>query len=273
MKILFYGQGLDSERWLDAIRQHLPTQDIQLWSPGLSPQWQADYALLWHPPVELFAQQTRLRAIFNLGAGVDALLSLPGRPTEVPLIRLRNAGMDRWMLEYVLYGILHFGRDFDRYRQQQQQQHWQPLQARARETLRIGLLGLGALGSRVGQSLQQLGYCVQGWSRTPKSIDGIDTYSGLEHLDHYLGHCDFLVNLLPATNETRDLLDAHRLAQLPRGAVLINPGRGDTLDPGALLAARRPATCAAPCSMSSPRSRCRPVTRYGHAPRSSSRPI
>lgn len=237
MKILFHGQDLDSDVWLAAIRRHLPDADIRCWTPELGADWQADYALLWHPPAELFQRQQQLRALFNLGAGVDALLSLPGRPAEVPLIRLRNAGMDRWMSDYILYGVLHFGRDFDRYRLLQQQRLWQPQQSRSREKLRIGLLGLGALGSEVAQSLRRRGYRVQGWSRSPKSIEGIDTYAGLECLDSFLSRCDFVVNLLPSTRDTHNLLDAARLEALPSGAVVINPGRGSTLDQEALLRA------------------------------------
>jgi glyoxylate/hydroxypyruvate reductase A len=86
----------------------------------------------------------------------------------------------------------------------------------------------------VAQRFRQLGYRVQGWSRGPKSIEGIDTYSGLEHLGTFLGRCDVLVNLLPGTEETCNLLNASRLAQLRQGTVLINAGRGTTLDPDAL---------------------------------------
>ncbi|NVK40034.1 MAG: glyoxylate/hydroxypyruvate reductase A [Oceanospirillaceae bacterium] len=235
MNILFHGQGLDSDTWLAAIRTQLPNADARCWSDGLPNDWQADYALLWHPPAELFQQQTRLRALFNLGAGVDALLSLPGRPVEVPLIRLRNAGMAHWMCQYVLYGVLHFGRDFDRYRAQQQQHQWRPLQSRSRESLRLGLLGLGALGAEVACSLQRQGYALQGWSRSPKSIEGVDSYTGQQCLDSFLSRCDIVVNLLPATRDTHNLLDAERLAALPSGAVVINPGRGSTLDLDALL--------------------------------------
>ncbi|GGO83235.1 glyoxylate/hydroxypyruvate reductase A [Marinobacterium nitratireducens] len=237
MKILFHGQGLDSDSWLAGIRRQLPDADARCWSRKLEADWQADYALLWHPPAELFQHQKALRALFNLGAGVDALLSLPGRPEEIPLIRLRNAGMDRWMSEYVLYGVLHFGRDFDRYRIQQQQRQWHPLQSRPRHSLNVGLLGLGAIGAEVATTLARQGYAVRGWSREPKSIDGIDTYAGRACLDAFLAGCDFIVNLLPATRDTRHLLDAARLAALPAGAVVISPGRGSTLDQDALLAA------------------------------------
>ncbi|UTW13886.1 2-hydroxyacid dehydrogenase [Marinobacterium rhizophilum] len=237
MNILFYGQGLASDDWLDAIRTALPQCDVRLWSTRLETGWQADYALLWHPPVELFAQQKNLKAIFNLGAGVDALLRLPGRPDDVPVIKLRNAGMDPWMFDYIHYGVLHFGRNFDHYRRQQQQQLWQPHPSPAPNTRCIGILGLGALGQTIAQRFSLLGYRVQGWSRGPKSIEGIDTYSGLEHLDGFLGRCDVLVNLLPATAQTDNLLDAERLARLRHGAVLINAGRGTTLDLDALNAA------------------------------------
>nr|WP_067298420.1 glyoxylate/hydroxypyruvate reductase A [Marinobacterium profundum] len=237
MNILFYGQGLATDDWLDAMRSTWPDSDIQLWSSQLDKRWQADYALLWHPPRELFASQHKLKAIFNLGAGVDALLRLPGRPAEVPIIKLRNAGMDPWMFDYVHYGVLHFGRNFDHYRRQQQQRQWQPHASLAPNALCIGVLGLGALGQTIAQRFGQLGYRVQGWSRGPKSIEGVDTYSGLEHLGDFLGRCDVLINLLPGTAQTCNLLDANRLAQLRQGAVLINAGRGTTVDSDALNSA------------------------------------
>ncbi len=237
MNILFYGEGLANDDWLDAMRTLWPDSDIQLWSAQLDARWQADYALLWHPPLELFTRQHNLKAIFNLGAGVDALLRLPGLPAEVPIIKLRNAGMDPWMFDYIHYGVLHFGRNFDHYRRQQQQQLWQPHSSQPPNARCIGVLGLGALGQTVAQRFRQLGYRVQGWSRGPRRIEGVDTYAGLEHLSAFLGRCDVLVNLLPGTAQTCNLLNASRLAQLRQGSVLINAGRGTTVDADALNSA------------------------------------
>jgi len=188
------------------------------------------YALVWHPPEGLIASLPNLRAVFNLGAGVDGLLATPTAreiPDHVPLIRLGDAGMAEQMTEWVLHGVLRFHRRFDDYERQQTARQWTPLlDVKPAGQVRVGLLGLGALGGTVAHHLKALGYAVRGWSRRPKTLDGIETFAGRDALPAFLAETDILVCLLPLTSETRGLLNTATLSALPRGAALINAARG-----------------------------------------------
>ncbi|REC95514.1 2-hydroxyacid dehydrogenase [Kushneria indalinina] len=235
MRILIHAP--EAQHWQAALTRELrPTlPNIDIATTQEAGEGPADILVVWKPPVSLLAcQDASLKAIFNAGAGVDALLSLPELP-EVPIVRLRDAGMGRLMADYALYGILHFYRDMDRYRRQQLDTHWQAQPLADRSTWRVGIVGLGTLGQACAQRIRAQGFEVQGWSRSPKHCEGVDTHHGDAGLTTLLNTSQVIVSLLPDTPETRWLLDEQRLAQLPEGAVVINAGRGTTLDPDALL--------------------------------------
>ncbi len=235
MRILLSSPLTDQGYYLEALHKFCPYADIRLWKDVKETDWQAEYALVWKPENQLFLHQTELKAIFNLGAGIDALEKLPDLPSDIPVYKLRDAGMGQWMLEYVMYGMVHFGRHFDHYRNSQDRQHWQPELTHSLQQKRVGIMGLGPLGVFVGQQLSQLGYSVLGWSRSEKEGLGFEQFSGYDNLDGFLSRCHFLVNLLPAKDETYHLLNESRLMRLPRGSVVISVGRGSVIDEHALL--------------------------------------
>ncbi|MYL22177.1 glyoxylate/hydroxypyruvate reductase A, partial [Halobacillus litoralis] len=173
------------------------------------------------PPEELLREQTQLKAMINLGAGVDYLLRTPGRPKEVPIAKLRDAGMSELMADYVLYGVLHFYRSFDRYAAQQANAQWQPHPVEEKSQWPVGVLGLGAIGAHVAETLSQAGFPVSGWSRSPKRIEGVNCLHGDDGLENILSQAKTLITLLPDTTETRGIINAKRLGQLPQGASLI----------------------------------------------------
>lgn len=235
MRILIHAP--EAPRWQETLRRELrPTlPNASIVTTQEAGEGPADILVVWKPPASLLAcQDASLKAIFNAGAGVDALLSLPGLP-DVPIVRLRDAGMGALMADYALYGILHFYRDMDRYRQQQLEHHWQEQPLDDRSAWRVGIVGLGTLGQACAQRIRAQGFEVQGWSRSEKHIEGIKTHHGDTGLTTLLNTSRVIVSLLPDTPGTRWLLDEQRLAQLPEGAVVINAGRGTTLDPDALL--------------------------------------
>ncbi|MDX1398845.1 MAG: glyoxylate/hydroxypyruvate reductase A [Oceanospirillum sp.] len=235
MRILLSSPLTDQGYYLEALHKFCPYADIRLWKDVKETDWQAEYVLVWKPENQLFLHQTELKAIFNLGAGIDALEKLPDLPSDIPVYKLRDAGMGQWMLEYVMYGMVHFGRHFDHYRNSQDRQHWQPELTHSLQQKRVGIMGLGPLGAFVGQQLSQLGYSVLGWSRSEKEGLGFEQFSGYDNLDSFLSRCHFLVNLLPAKDETYHLLNESRLMRLPRGSVVISVGRGSVIDEHALL--------------------------------------
>ncbi|MCE8022229.1 glyoxylate/hydroxypyruvate reductase A [Halomonas sp. MCCC 1A11036] len=227
----------DIEAWRDALVQRLPGAEIVTAADPSDKRRDADYLAAWKPPETLLAEQTRLKGIVNLGAGVDALLSNPALPRDVPIVKLRDAGMGELIGDYVRYGILHFQRDFDRYQRQQTQREWHEHTVTDKRDWPVGVLGLGAIGAKVAAMIAADGFPVHGWSRSPKSLDGITCHHGGEGLTELLGQVRTLVLLLPGTNSTRHIIDAKALAALPEGANLINPGRGSLIDEAALLEA------------------------------------
>ena len=198
--------------------------------------WTFDY-LVYRPggPVVDFTPFTRIKAVLSLWAGVEAIV---GDPTlDVPLCRMVDEGLTLGMVDWVTGHVLrhHLGLDAHL---AGQDGVWRngivPPLARDR---RVGVLGLGAIGGAVAKALARFGFETHGWSRSHKVIAGVTTHSGDAGLGKILAASEILVTLLPATPDTASLLDANQLAQLPRGAILVNPGRGSLIDDSALLAA------------------------------------
>lgn len=232
MIYLFSAQ--DSEQYRQLLQQALPQQQVCSW-PQPVDAGQVRHAVVWNPPAGFFRGMVNLQAVFVLGAGVDRILKRDDLDPAIPVIRLSDAGMAQQMLEYVLYGVLHVQRRMDQYQRQQQHRQWQVVAATAAARTRIGVLGLGEIGGKVAQGLAALGYDVAGWSRQGRQLPGVADYIGEQGLPALLARSDILVNLLPATAATRGLLGGELLRQLPRGAALINAGRGEQVDEAALL--------------------------------------
>ncbi|MCQ4312897.1 glyoxylate/hydroxypyruvate reductase A [Pseudomonas stutzeri] len=228
MKILFVAADPKPERWTNLIQQHLPDAEIQVWHPD-SPSCGADYAIVWHPPAALFDKEPQLKAIFNLGAGVDALVKVPNLPRNVPVVRLEDAGMAVQMAEYVAYHVIGITRDMDAYREQQTAGQWKLRRPIERSEWPVGVLGLGHIGQRVACTLAGLEYPVCGWSRSTYDIEGVRSFAGEAELDGFLGETRVLINTLPLTDSTRDLIDYSLLSRLRPDAVVINVGRGEHL--------------------------------------------
>jgi glyoxylate/hydroxypyruvate reductase len=232
MRLLFCCTDTNPEPWLAGIRQALPQATVELWESGAAP---ADLAVVWAPPQVFFDEQPGLRAVFNIGAGVDALLARRIAPSTL-IVRLDDAGMAVQMAEYVCHAVIRHFREFDVYEAETKAGRWAFRKPRRREEFVVGVLGLGVLGTRVAQALRGFEFPVQGWSRGPKLIDGITTLDGAEGLHAMLAQCRVLVNLLPLTDDTRDILNRDTLSRLPPGAYLINVARGAHLVDEDLLA-------------------------------------
>jgi len=232
MKITFCAPGLNAAPWLAALRAALPQSEIQAWQPGAQA---ADHALVWAPPQQFFDEQTQLRGIFNLGAGVDALLNLR-LPPAACLVRLDDAGMSVQMAEYVCHAVIEYFRDFALYRQSAAQGLWAYHKPPLRAEFPIGVMGLGVLGQRVCQALLQFDFPVRGWSRSAKSVAGVRCYAGAAQFKDFLAASKVLVCLLPLTAATKDIMRFETLALLPPGSYMINVARGAHLVEPDLLA-------------------------------------
>jgi glyoxylate/hydroxypyruvate reductase A len=197
-----------------------------------------DYVQSFRPPQGLLRTFPNLKAIFSLGAGVDGFLSDPEFPKHVPLVRFVDPQLSTEMAQYVVMHTLlqhRHQKDFD---SAQSNSKWaQRVLPRRTADTRIGILGLGEIGTVAGERLRDLGFPVSGWSRSPKSVRGIESYAGKGEFDAFLRVSDFLICLLPLTNETRGILNAKTFATLPEGAYVINVARGGHLVEEDLIAA------------------------------------
>ncbi len=203
-----------------------------------APPAEVDY-LVWNVDSGVidFAAYTRLRAILNTWAGVEGVVGRVRWPEHVPLVRMVEPGMNEGMAEYFAAHALRYHLDIDRAQAQSAAgvwQKWEPPLARDRT---VGILGLGALGTAAAAMLRPIGFRLLGWARTAKDLPGVDCRHGEDGLREVLGRAEILILVLPLTPSTENLLDARRLALLPRGACMVNAGRGALIDEAALLAA------------------------------------
>ena len=240
MNIIYYHPLFNAQEWLIGIKQRLPQAEIREWQRG--DERPADYALVWRPPHEMLANRRDLKAVFALGAGVDAILDQerkhPGTlPAGVPLLRLEDTSMAQQMQEYALSYVLRYFRRFDEYQALQQRQEWQPLDPHSLDDFTIGILGAGVLGQSVARKLTEFGFSVRCWSRSAKQIDGVQSFAGEAQRGAFLDGVKLLINLLPNTPETVGILNRELFAQLRPGAYLINIARGAHLVEADLLAA------------------------------------
>ncbi|WP_101048931.1 2-hydroxyacid dehydrogenase [Macromonas nakdongensis] len=232
MKLTFCCAHTQPEPWLAGLRAALPEAEVSLWAPGAP---LADHAIVWAPPQAFIDEQTRLQTLFNIGAGVDGLLKLR-LPPGLQVVRLDDAGMAVQMAEYVCHAVIRHFREFEQYDAAQREARWAFRKPRRREDFSVGLLGLGVLGTRVAQALRAFDFPVLGWSRGPKALDGVSCFHGRDGLPAFLAGTQVLVNLLPLTPETENLLNRDTLGRLRPGGHVVNVARGAHLVEDDLLA-------------------------------------
>ena len=232
MKITFCCTDTKPEPWLQGLTAALPDADISVWQPGAP---QADFAVVWAPPQQFMDEQPGLKALFNIGAGVDALLKLKLPPSAL-VVRLDDAGMAVQMAEYVCHAVIRHFREFDGYEADTAAGRWGYRKPRLRSEFPIGVMGLGVLGERVARALAHFEFPINGWSRSPKAIDGVRAFAGAGQFNDFLAASRVLVNLLPLTPATANVINQDTLARLQPGAYVINVARGAHLVEEDLLA-------------------------------------
>ncbi|MDM0056371.1 2-hydroxyacid dehydrogenase [Variovorax fucosicus] len=228
----------DPERgrqWAEVFRRREPAIDFRIW-PDIGDPAQVRFLAAWEPPADLSARFPRLEVLFSSGAGVDQF-DFAALPPQLPVVRMVEPGIVGGMVEYVTHAVLGLHRDMPRYRRQQAEGVWQPLPVRPAGQRRVGVLGLGSLGQAVLAQLVGLGFDCAGWSRSRHAVDGVKCHAGADELPGFLARTDILVCLLPLTDSTRAFLDARLFSMLPKGAGLVQVGRGPQLVDADLLSA------------------------------------
>jgi len=226
------------EPWIGGLAERLPGATFRVWSEG-SGTGDADYAVVWQPPDSFYADEKRLKAIFNLGAGVDGVLRSSVLPPGVPLVRLEDAGMAPLMAEYVLQAAVRHARGLDVLEDDRRARRWVTHRTSDRADFPVGVMGAGALGRPVARMLASHGFSVSLWSRRRTQVDALRCYEGSEQLGSFLAATRILVCLLPLTEDTENIIDRETLDGLMPDAYVINVARGRHVVDDDLLAAIR----------------------------------
>lgn len=225
-RVLLSVTGFHPQRW----HELLSTRRQVVLEPDGEADPSITYAVVWKQRPNILAKLPNLKAIFSIGAGVDHLFNDPGLP-DVPIVRVVASNLAQHMTEYVVWRVLDHHRQGALYRNQQLRKIWREPAQRTAHDISVGIMGLGELGRAAAKALLSLGFRVNGWSRTPKPMEGVTTYDGDGGLVPFLNATDMLVVLLPLTPATEGMVGYNLLRELRRrnglgGAVLINAGRG-----------------------------------------------
>jgi glyoxylate/hydroxypyruvate reductase len=232
LALLIHGgtENWSPQRWKRRFDEVCRDRPVVLLSDAAFDAAAIHYAAAWKPVPGELAAFPNLRVIFNLGAGVDALMADASLP-KVPLVRVSVSDLTSRMTEYVVLHVLMHHRQEPYLRASQRAKRWAPKAQWPASAISVGIMGLGTLGANAAGALKHLGFRVAGWSRSVRQIDGIDCFCGREQLDAFLRRTDILVCLLPLTPDTRHILNRGVFAKLNRDSplrapVLINAGRG-----------------------------------------------
>lgn len=228
----------DQAAWIAAFKNACPEADVRVY-----PNWGEDknepcYAFLWKPRPGMVAEHPGIKIIFYGGAGIDHLLADPTLPANIPVVRLSDDGLKDGMADWVAMSVMLHNRQMPQVMINQRRGIWDQIVPILPQSQTVGFMGYGALGRACTERLKPFGFKINTWSGSAKAAeDCVTHYTGAPQFKDFLSKTDILVSLLPATTDTNDLLNADTLASLPRGAAVINAGRGNVLDTAALLAA------------------------------------
>jgi len=237
MSIVVSIPGVDKTNWwIEQLQALMPSWTIRsIHDPGDVEA--VTYAVVWKPATGAFLPFPNLKAIVSLGAGIDHVLADTELPRRIPIIRTVGTDLTQRMREYVALHVLRHHRNMPAISANQRTHQWEPLVVPPATDRTVGMMGLGNLGGTAASTLAALGFETLGWARTKREIEGVTTYAGEAEFDTFVRRCEILVCLLPLTEATTGILDAELFARLPRGASVINAGRGQHLIDDDLLEA------------------------------------
>lgn len=225
-----------AEWWRATLQELLPELDCRSWDAAGDPA-AIEYAAVWRPPAGGLRWFSNLRAICSIGAGVDHVFADPQLPPGVPILRISGPELSQRMAEYVALQVLRYHRRMPALEERQARAAWEAVITPLASARTVGLMGLGSMGRAAARALLALGFRVCAWTRSARTVEAIENFHGRDGLPVFLACTDILVCLLPLTAETSGILNRENFATLPRGAYLINAGRGEHLIDDDLIAA------------------------------------
>ena len=225
----------DAQAWRDTIAEQIPDLPARFW-PDAGDGKDIEYLASLHPDFGLLPAFPNLKAMFSRSAGVESFINHPKLP-KVPLGKVEPPGGDPMMTEYVVMHVLRFHRDMPAYQAAQAKREWRRVPIIRPEQRRVGFLGFGMMAKAPALVLQSLGFKVSAWVRSPRQTAEVPLFHGRDQLERFLAQTDIAVCLLPLTAETEGIFCARTFAMMPRGAMLVNVGRGKHVIDKDLIAA------------------------------------
>ena len=225
----------DMEVWSNGLQKAMPEMDIKVY-PDDGDVNEVEFAVVWKHPRGILKKYPNLKAILSLGAGVDHIISDPDLPEGLPIIRLVDKKLTHEMCLHALHWVLHFHSDQYLYRSQQLKRQWIQQSSIQTEDRTIGIMGLGNIGRSIGELLVTQSFNVIGWGANQKSsLTDIKYYYGQDQLSDFLGRTNILINVLPLTSDTTNIITKKELSLLPKNSFIINIGRGGIINEEDLL--------------------------------------
>lgn len=225
----------NAKAWRDTFREQVPDLPIRIW-PDAGEVKDIEYLAFMRPDFDVLPAFPKLKAMFSRSAGVESFVDHPKLP-KVPLGKVEPPGGDPMMTEYVIMHVLRLHRDMPAYQAAQANREWRRAPIIRPEQRRIGFLGYGMMATAPALILQSLGFKVSAWVRSPRQAAEVPIFRGRDQLASFLGQTDIAVCLLPLTPETEGIFCARTFAMMPRGAMLVNVGRGKHVVENDLIAA------------------------------------
>ena len=220
----------DMEVWSNGLQKAMPEMDIKVY-PDDGDVNEVEFAVVWKHPRGILKKDPNLKAILSLGAGVDHIISDPDLPEGLPIIRLVDKKLTHEMCLHALHWVLHFHSDQYLYRSQQLKRQWIQQSSIQTEDRTIGIMGLGNIGRSIGELLVTQSFNVIGWGANQKSsLTDIKYYYGQDQLSDFLGRTNILINVLPLTSDTTNIITKKELRLLPKNSFIINIGRGGIIN-------------------------------------------
>lgn len=227
MSLVIIAPNRNVDEWLDGFKKLDENLSIQVW-PHIPDPENVEGAVVWNHPEGILRDFPNLKFISSMGAGVDHILKDPTLPEGIPIVRIVDDALTRPMTNYLLMATFFFQRKLDKYIVDRNNKVWDQATNPERE-IRVGVMGLGVLGTDIATKLTQLEFDVYGYSKSGKDIKGVKSFTGEAELPEFLKKINVLICLLPLTHQTRNILDKSLFQKLNKGTFLINVARGQHL--------------------------------------------